>query len=290
MFPLLFTAMVPQIPEAPPPRPAAPIDSLYYSFSDGWAGFGPTGSISFTRDGKVRYCHATAPSTGSGGLITQKEWEIPKDEVAALFRDLVADGLLELPEGGAKYPAQSVFVTRGRWQSQMAFDSLPEKYLARLRPYLEHAHPQLWKSGAQKPRDPLPDDLRLDTVTWMYASDWKSNQQITLTLKRKGHVKYVREERKDGQSEPVRVPVVEEWDITPAEAEKLLAGLVEDGLLESDRIVGGSGSFPRYWWEAKSGRWKTAGNSNENLEKIVGRLRPYLEKADPETWKPVRRP
>jgi hypothetical protein len=224
----------------------------------------------------------------SGGFVTQKDWEVPAGEAAALFRELAEDGLLELPDGAARFPAHSVTVVCGRWHTTTSLSAMPEKLLKRLRPYLEHAHSALWKAKQMRPRDPLPDDRRPDRVTWVYSPDrkgWGDHRHFTLTITCEGSVKYTSEVWKEGGMKPDRVPVAEEWTIPTAEAEKVLAGLVEDGLLEGDKVVGGSAAYPRYWWEAKSGRWTASGISNQNLDRIVARLRPYLEKADPEEWK-----
>src|SRR5687768_451846 len=74
------------------------IEALSFRFVEGAMGLGPGGRLGISKDGKVGYSHATQPSTGSGGVITQKELSLTKEEQAELFRKLVADGLFKIPE------------------------------------------------------------------------------------------------------------------------------------------------------------------------------------------------
>src|SRR5687768_17591410 len=96
-FSLLATAL------AADPKPAAGdrIDRVHYHFpgSPSGLGLGPSGWLTISRDGQLSYSHAPAPHTGSGGFATQKDWEVPAGEAAALIRGLAEDGLLELPDG-----------------------------------------------------------------------------------------------------------------------------------------------------------------------------------------------
>ena len=84
--------------------------------ADGTVRFSEIGSgVLVSADGKVSYRHSTAPFTGRGGLVTQKSWELTKDELKDLFRKLVADGLLEADDSGGPGPGDAIGVTSGRW-------------------------------------------------------------------------------------------------------------------------------------------------------------------------------
>src|SRR5437868_6580529 len=98
MTPLAAVLFLVAAPPASPLPDGKTIDSLFFSFAERVPGLGPRGTLSMTADGKVMYSHATAPHTGSGGKITQLNWDIPKAEAGTIFRRLVADGLLTMPE------------------------------------------------------------------------------------------------------------------------------------------------------------------------------------------------
>jgi len=131
-------------------------DALHYSFSSRVGSrAGPHGFLRVTADGKVKYAHRDPGSMIGEEKDTTKEFTLTKDEHAELFRKLVADGLLELPE--SKDPIKSGYwftVWSGRWQRNFVTDALPEKLLAHLRPLLVKAHPEAWekKEGGRMPR------------------------------------------------------------------------------------------------------------------------------------------
>lgn len=128
----------------PLPDHKTPIDSLTYAFGGG--GFlGAGGSLRIGTDGKVRYSYISAPHTGSGGIVVQKDWELTKDEMKELFTKLVADGLLDGEEakGGL---LDGIQVTSGRWRTTVAAD----KGMKHLHPLLAKAHAAMWAEKAPR--------------------------------------------------------------------------------------------------------------------------------------------
>ena len=146
MIPLALALLLAEPPASPLPD-GKTIDMLVFSFSSRGP-LGPGGSFRMTATGKVSYSHQTAPATNSGGQVTSKSWEIPKAEAVAVLAKLLDDGLLDLPEGSARFAGGSFHVVSGQWHAKVGADPVPEKILAHLRPYLENAHPGLWKKPA----------------------------------------------------------------------------------------------------------------------------------------------
>ncbi len=274
----LATIFLLAAPPADPLPDGKTIDSLSFAFT-GEGPFGPTGHLSITAGGQVMYSHATAPATGSGGEITQAKWEIPKTEAAALLRKLVADGLLTLLESKTKpLPGPFLFtVTSGRWQMSLAAEPVPEKILAHLRPYLEKAHPALWK-----PETPPQDEKPAFTYVRYSFTEKLDSPEATLTVARDGKVTYT---RKTHPTTPggQKVLVDESWTIPAKDAAAILDGLIAGGLFELSDTRGGK--FPNHYVEARAGRWKTALFPKEMSDPVMKHLRPLLEKADPATWK-----
>jgi len=271
----LFATLSP----APNPLPEGKsIDGFSFRFQSSLPGFGPVGDFSVMPDGKVHYSHATEAHTGSGGTITQAKWEIPKAEAEALFRALVGDGLLELPDakglGGARF---QFWVYTGRWQAALAADPLPEKILARLRPYLEKAHPGLWKRAEPPGGGPKPV---LTSVRYEFAEKI-FGPGTALAVTRTGAVTYTRTTRPAGGAPKVLVD--EAWSIPGADAAELLDALIGDGVLDLPDTLGGK--FPNHYVEAHAGKWRSSLHPKEMPDAVMKHLRPLLEKADPDIWK-----
>ncbi|MCI0699479.1 MAG: hypothetical protein L0241_00140, partial [Planctomycetia bacterium] len=170
---------------APPPLPdGKSIDALSFHFSSGIPGLSPSGVLNITADGKVNYSHQTAPSTGSGGKVTQKKWELTKAEVAELFRKLVADGLLDIPEAAGKHAANEFTVYSGRWQLALPTEKVPEKVLAHLRPLLVKAHPALWEK-------PVMEKPKLTHLQYSFTPK-AEGEESTITIDRAGNITYKR--------------------------------------------------------------------------------------------------
>ena len=126
------------------------IDTFSYSFSPAVIEspgakvpiFGPAAGLSITREGNVRYNYASEPHTGSGGQTVVKEWDIPTAEATSVLDGLVADGLLDL-EGGTSGKGHAFTVAYGRWQLTCMPATMPERMIARFRPYLDKGHADL---------------------------------------------------------------------------------------------------------------------------------------------------
>src|SRR5262245_22090887 len=131
-------------------RPVLPdhksIDSLQYTYSAGL--FQGQAVLIISRHGDVRYSYQSQPHTGSGGKVVQKNWKLPPKEAVALLDDLVAAGLLELPDNGHGHYFE---LTHGRWRMSLMRRGLPEKIAGKLLPLLQHADAALWKE--RKPAD-----------------------------------------------------------------------------------------------------------------------------------------
>jgi hypothetical protein len=274
MIPLTL-ALLATLPAADPLPDGKTIDSLHFSFNKGVPGLGPNGSLTVTADGKVSYHYISAPHTGSGGRVIDTKWEVPKAEVAALFRNLVEHGLLDLPDGRA-LGTHSFRVTSGRWHMTVGADPIPEKILADLRPYLEKVHADMWK---EKPAAPAQKPV----LTWLqYAFTEKADgAQITLTLGRGGGVSYTR--RDNSAPAGKQMPVYETWYLKRDEAEKLFDALIADGLADLDDT--GKGKFPSHSVQVFAGKWSTVFYPKEMPDAVMKHFRPLLEKADPAAWK-----
>jgi hypothetical protein len=262
---------------APPSNPlpdGKTIDTFRYSFSNNEP-LGPAGQLSISAEGKVEYFHATAPATGSGGIITNASWEIPKTEATELFRKLVADGLLTLPEPNAHQlqGPNGFTVTSGRWCMSVNADPIPDKLLGHLRAYLEKAHPLLWKPVlAAQPKDGKPNLTQI-----RYAFTEKVNgPEIALLVTRDGKVTFSR-------TTPPTAPggqktLSESWTIPAKDAAAMLDALVTDGLFDLADTAGQQ--FPNHLIEATAGRWQQAFSPKEMPDSVMKHLKPLLEKSE----------
>jgi hypothetical protein len=252
------------------------IDILVFSFSSGGP-LGPGGSLTLTAGGKIGYSHQTAPATNSGGQVTSKSWEIPKAEAVAVLAKLLDDGLVDLPEGSARFAGGSFQVVSGQWHANVGADPVPVKILAHLRPYLENAHPSLWK----KP-EPVKDAKPALTHFRYSFTEKIEGPEATLTVARDGKVTY---SRKTHPNSPGGVKALADtgWAIPAADAAKLLDTLVSDGLF--DLADTGGQKLPNHYVQATVGRWKATLFPKEMPDAVMRHLRPLLEKGEPEFWK-----
>jgi len=276
MIPLAVLVLL-AAPAADPLPDGKTIDGLTFLFSDRRSD-PPTGSLSITADGKVRYVLKPV-RLSSGGKVTKADWEIPKAEAAALLGKLVEDGLLQLREGSGLSDLDEVTVTAGRWRLSLRANPLPDEFLDQLRPYLEKAHPERWKKPAPKPVEVKKPELVQVSYSFITAL---SGPEVHFTVDRKGQVRYVRAERKPPADGP-KDPVNEAWTIPAHDAAKLFDALVADGLF--DLADTGGGKFPYHRVEATAGKWKMVFHPKELPEAVMKHLRPLLEKADPDVWK-----
>lgn len=132
---------------------------------------------------------------------------------------------------------------------------------------------------AQTP-GPLPDDKAIDSVTFAVGGEaFPPTGSLTVTAA--GKVTY--RDRPGLFATSSGGPVTSaEWEIPKNEAAKLLAGLVADGLLDLPSRVKRTDDTR---FTVASGPWRMYLTANPVPEKLMTRLRPLLEKADPHRWK-----
>jgi hypothetical protein len=298
MFSLLLAMFGadPQPPRDPFPSFAA-INVLSYEMRD--PGIGPAGRLTITAGGKIRYTYSSAPATNSGGIRVEKDWKIAAEEVRALFGGLAEDGLFarrDEPETNAAFPR--IIVTSARWTTTISAPAIPKVSYERLRPSLVKAHPDLYEKltfPAEKPRKETKDqdkaeDKILSLMKFTYTSGGgKTDPQIDLTIARTGKVSYVVKKwaGADGPGTPEQILSQKKWDIPKEEAEAVLRGLVADGLLalrekEQSGLMTG---YPRFEFGITYGPWYSHASPREVPSNLLNRLRPYLEKGEPERWK-----
>ncbi len=268
----------------PLPDNKMPIDSLSYSFSGpsapGGIALGPMGHLSISKDGKVGYSHQTNPDTGSGGVVTQKRWELTKDEQKELFAKLVADGLLETGEpNGIALPGE-IRVTSGRWHATVPAQKVPHKAFAHLRSVMGKAH-HIWAEKPAPKEPPVPKPGILHAFGYYHVPK-EQGDQVTLYLRRDGRVHYRRFGHPDSPAAGTTY-AKEEWTIPAKDAEALLDTLAADGVCDLEDV--GHMKAPIHRIEVQVGRWQTTYYTKEPPEKIAKHLRPLLKKADPEFWK-----
>jgi hypothetical protein len=128
---------------------------------------------------------------------------------------------------------------------------------------------------------PLPDAKSIDSVTFAIGSEiFPATGQLTVTAT--GKVTYRDQPGlyTTGSGGPVTSA---EWEIPKADAAKLIAGLVADGLLD---LPGRVTHAQDTRFIVASGKWKMYLHASPVPEKLMARLQPLLEKADPRRWKP----
>jgi hypothetical protein len=111
---------------------------------------GPATWFSVTKEGKVRYAYTTPTGMFDSGPVVEvdRQWQVPGKEAATLLRGLVADGLLDVEDPvGARGSMHFFRVSSGPWQRSAYPRSMPPAVMKRLRPYLEKAHPEVWKKA-----------------------------------------------------------------------------------------------------------------------------------------------
>lgn len=134
--------------------------------------------------------------------------------------------------------------------------------------------------------DPLPNPKALDSVTYALGNEFfRSTGAITVTAD--GKVSYHNQPglyttASGGKRHDAK------WDIKKEEAAALLAGLVEDGLLDLPLRVTKGATDVRF--TAVSGKWTMHLHADPVPEKLAARFQPLLEKADPTVWKKAPRP
>lgn len=260
----------------PLPDNKMPIDSLTYTFGGGGL-LGAGGSLKIGSDGKVRYSYISAPHTGSGGIVVEKEWELTKDEMKELFAKLVSDGLLDGAEAvGGIWASGGAQVTSGRWRTTVA---VSDKALERLRPLLAKAHPAKWVAKAPAPREAKPNPSGLKQFNYWFAPKAEGDNAL-LYLGRDGDVSY---QRYSNTGKVTTTHVQTAWKIPAADAATILDAIAAGGVLALEDV--GGGKFPVHRVEAQVGRWYTLFYVKELPETDRKLLLPLLKKADPEFWK-----
>lgn len=250
-------------------------DALTYAFG-GWGAFGPMGRLSIATDGKVTYSSSSAPHTGSGGVVVNKEWALTKEEKVELFAKLVEAGLLELGADRGAPHGHGFWVSSGKWVLPLNGAKVPDKVLAVLRPLLTKADPDMW---GEKPAKPEPVGLK--SVGYTFAPKAKG-ELVSLNVYRSGLVQYRRVAAPDAPDGRYYA-VEKDWKQTAKEAEALLDALVADGLFDLEDTKGGT--YPQHKIIGSVGRWNATFYPKELPEKVSKHLLPLLKKADAEFWK-----
>ncbi len=265
-------------------KPAPALDTFEYVFTKGFL-FESTVTLTVAKGGKATYLYKPRQSyPGADALIVRKNWEMPAKDVAALLSGLVEDGLLELETFDSIKHAtyHYVGVTYGRWRLRLDSKAMPEKIFRRLLPVLAQAHPEEWKAVAVEKRPPLPDGKCIDSFATGFVPSYGDIYSLSVT--RAGKVVYTHH-TDPNIGRAAALPVRKEWDIPEKDAAALLAGLIEDGVLEP---TDGPGDGKRSW--RGQGVSVTYGHWRMDLKtllpaKVTQRLMPLLWKADPEVWK-----
>jgi hypothetical protein len=275
----LTVALFLAAPLADPLPDGKSIDTLTFSFSGG-GDVHAGGSFTLTAEGKVSYSHQTAPFTGSGGVVTSKSWDIPKSEAAAVLSGLLEDGLLDLPAGGTPLASSgaTIRVTSGKWFATVAAHPVPEKILGHMRPYLEKAHPAMWKKPAPPPKDAKPV---LTNLRYTFTAKVEG-EAVILTVARDGRVSYTRRTHPTAPGGQKNL-VSQGWALPKDDAARLLNALVADGLFDLEDTLGQK--FPNHGIDAHAGPWRRVSHPKDMPDAVMKHLRPLLEKADPEVWK-----
>lgn len=275
MIPLILTLLA-ALPDRLPDGKT--FDWLSFRFSRGVSGLGPNGTLVIPADGKLQYQYLSAPHTGSGGHVVEKKWEIPKAEVARLFRDLVDHGLFDLPEGQGKGQlngANDFSIYSGRWSMNLTANPVPEKLLADLRPYLIAAHAEEWKEK------PLANEKPVPTRFEYTLTEKAGAPETSLAIDRAGYVIYFRHDSSLPRGKQLLVS--ESWSIGRMEAVTLLESLLAEGLFDEPDTLGAV--FPKHVVQMHAGKWRNTLYPKELPARAMKLLAPLLEKADPEIWK-----
>ena len=276
MTPAALVLLAAALAAPPDPLPdGKTIDS--FTFAVGGGVFRPTGALTVTADGKIKYYDQPGIwTTSSGGPVHKAEWEITKDEAAKLFTGLIADGLLDLPSTVRSTDTTRFTVAHGRWRLYLRADPVPEKLMARLQPLLEKADPNMWKKGkpvaAEKPA--------VTMFEFTFTTD--KGHEVVFGLWRNGNVVYTR--RPPASTPGGASPVASDFTpIDSAEAAKLLDALAAAGALDIADATGAA--IPKYHVQVFAGRWTIEARPVELPDAVMKHLRPMLEKADPTVWK-----
>lgn len=258
----------------PLPNPQA-LDSVTYAIGNEF--FRATGALTVTADGKVSYRNQPGLyTTGSGGQLTKKEWEIPKGEARALLAGLVTDGLLDLPARVSDVATDIRFTAvSGKWRMYLHADPIPEKIAARFQPLLEKAEPHVWK------KRPAPAAERAVTSFQFHFKDAALNE-VTFSVSRDGSVSYFRHRQK-GHPEGAGKVLGGLTSIPKADAEKLLDALAAAGAL--DIPAGPPNEAPRFHVQVFSGRWVIEARPVELPGAVMKHIRPLFPKDDADSWK-----
>lgn len=261
------------------------IDALILTIPSSPSPLGGMAHLSISKTGKVGYSHESAPFTGSGGIVTTKQWDMAVADTEALLRGAIEDGLLEIPtEEKAVLSAYQVLASYGRWQASMSFKERPEKLHKRVLPLLQHAHPEQWlepskKAVADDKRSVLPDNKSIDSLS-LSITPKLMGAEAKLSLSKSGKVIYTDTPHPNGEGGRL---IRKEWEIPRAEAAAILQGGVEDGILESVD-VGQAVVFPHYYLSVTYGRWQTSMHLKESPDKLLVQVMPLLQRAHPELW------
>jgi hypothetical protein len=252
-------------------------DALTYTFGGG-GGFGAGGTLTIAADGKVNYFFSSAPHTGSGGRVVQKEWTITKDEKAALFGKLVDAGLLDLPTGHGVMFAGGFQVSSGKWKLALGGAKVPDKIVELLAPLLLKADAGTW---VEKPAKAKPEPVVFQSFGYTLVP--KANgRPISLYVTRAGGVQYRRVAAPDAPDGKYYA-VEKDWKLTGKDAEALFDALATDGLFDLDDA--GAAMYPSHTVTAHAGRWSASFAPKELPAKVMKRLLPLLKEADPDQWK-----
>lgn len=132
----------------------------------------------------------------------------------------------------------------------------------------------------------LPNPTALDSVTYAIGNEF-FRPTGALTVRADGKVSY---HNQPGLFTTASggVRKQKDWEIPKGEAAALLAGLVEDGLLDLPLRVTKGATDVRF--TAVSGKWRMYLHADPVPEKLAARFQPFSERADPDVWKKAPRP
>jgi hypothetical protein len=129
---------------------------------------GPMVDLSITRKGKIHYLYSTAPHTGSGGRVVNKDWEISSEDASILLDGLVSDGLLnaKVIYNEKDFPSHHVTMSYGEWQRSHYLKELPDKVYQRILPLMNKVHPEVWTIKKESESDKKNAEELIDKDGW----------------------------------------------------------------------------------------------------------------------------
>ncbi len=133
---------------------------------------------------------------------------------------------------------------------------------------------------AEEERPQFPDGKTIDTFQYSVTpSAFGSYAGLAIHADGRVNYSYASQPHTGSGGKTVQ----REWKLTEAERAALLAGLVDDGLLELED-TGGGRKYPDHYIVVTHGRWQLTLRPAELPEALMNRLLPLLRRAHPEEW------